>query len=466
MGRLERYNFFKAFLETIRDSHASEAVLAKRQSDRLEELVALARSKSSFYRELYKDLPAAVRDAGVLPVTTKQELMANFDDAMTDQRVKLNEINAFLTIKENWGKEYLDKYIVWTTSGTTGHPGVFVHDVVSLNIYRMLGVVRGVNRSSLGLGVIISALRRGVTTMIMGLDYGPYADIVVMKWVANKVPIFFRNQESLVVSVLRPISEQVEILNKVNPILLTGYPSAFLFLLDEKKQGRLRIAPRIIAFAGERISPNDKRKIAEVFGCPTMEAYSSSEAFGMAFECKHGWLHVNSDWYILEPVDSNYKPVPAGVFSDTVLVTNLVNKVMPILRYDQGDSVMLRPDLCECGSRFPAMRVIGRQNDIPSFPSADGKTTVRIAPLVLVTVIEEVPGVYRIQIIQTAPDVAEVRFEILPGADREKVWLEIQDKLQELLRAHGVGKVILSLSSEAPGINPRSGKYQQVYRTF
>ena len=37
----------------------------------------------------------------------------------------------------------------------------------------------------------------------------------------------------------------------------------------------------------------------------------------------HGFLHVNSDWYILEPVDSDRRPVPPGVQSDSVLVTNL-----------------------------------------------------------------------------------------------------------------------------------------------
>ena len=59
-----------------------------------------------------------------------------------------------------------------------------------------------------------------------------------------------------------------------------------------------------------------------------------------------GSMHLNADWVILEPVDRAYRPVPPGVMSHTVLLTNLANRVQPIIRYDLGDSVVIEPDPC------------------------------------------------------------------------------------------------------------------------
>ena len=55
------------------------------------------------------------------------------------------------------------------------------------------------------------------------------------------------------------------------------------------------------------------------------DAYAASEFTPIALECRRGWLHVNSDWAILEPVDADYRPAPPGEPSHTVLLTNLAN---------------------------------------------------------------------------------------------------------------------------------------------
>ena len=58
----------------------------------------------------------------------------------------------------------------------------------------------------------------------------------------------------------------------------------------------------------------------------------------MTYECRHRRLHVNADWYLVEPVDRRGTPVPPGRPSHTTLITNLANTVLPIIRYDIGDS--------------------------------------------------------------------------------------------------------------------------------
>lgn len=106
----------------------------------------------------------------------------------------------------------------------------------------------------------------------------------------------------------------------------------------------------------------------------------------IALGCREGWLHVNADWLILEPVDTNYRPMPPGEASATVLVTNLANRVQPVMRYDLGDSIIAKPDPCTCGSPLPAIRVEGRRDDVVSMRTRDGHV-VRLLPLALTTVI-------------------------------------------------------------------------------
>jgi phenylacetate-CoA ligase len=155
-------------------------------------------------------------------------------------------------------------------------------------------------------------------------------------------------------------------------------------------------------------------------------------------------------------------PIPAGNASHTVLLTNLANRVQPIIRYDLGDSVLVRPDPCPCGSPFPAIRVQGRRGDIMYMHAADGRM-VPLLPLVLSSVVEEAPGVRRFQIIQVDPrTMHDVRLETEVGADRIRTWKELHSRLGRYLAAQGVTSIEVELALEDPQHDPVSGKLRQV----
>jgi phenylacetate-coenzyme A ligase PaaK-like adenylate-forming protein len=134
----------------------------------------------------------------------------------------------------------------------------------------------------------------------------------------------------------------------------------------------LRITPLFIIFVGENVPGRARRYIETTFGCRSYEEYGSTENGVVAVQCRAGWLHYSADWYVLEPVDTRYRTVPAGTRSDTVLITNLTNRLMPLIRYDQGDCVVLKPGPCACGSPFPAIRVAGRTDDLLDLPRLSG----------------------------------------------------------------------------------------------
>ncbi len=116
--------------------------IARRQQERLQELVSYARTHSRYLTDLYRDIPAQVTDIKQLSITTKAELMSHFDKWVTDPAISKQQVEAFLANPTLIGHDYLDRYIVCTTPGSTGTPAILVHDHGALAIYNVLGYIR------------------------------------------------------------------------------------------------------------------------------------------------------------------------------------------------------------------------------------------------------------------------------------------------------------------------------------
>ena len=102
----------------------------------------------------------------------------------------------------------------------------------------------------------------------------------------------------------------VQELNDLQPTVLYGYPGAMLQLAAEQQSGRLRIRPVLAISSGENLSATGHATTEAAFGCRVTERYLSLEVPALTSQCRRGAFHVNSDWYILEPVDTDYQPVP------------------------------------------------------------------------------------------------------------------------------------------------------------
>lgn len=94
---------------------------------------------------------------------------------------------------------------------------------------------------------------------------------------------------------------------------MTSYPSALDVLAAEQLAGRLQIHPLMVELGGESAGAARRNRIAEAFGDDVVhDSYSASECLVLAFDCAEGWLQVNADWVILEPVEADYSPTPRG----------------------------------------------------------------------------------------------------------------------------------------------------------
>ncbi|MGO4193586.1 phenylacetate--CoA ligase family protein [Arthrobacter sp. YAF17] len=433
--------------------------ISRRQRARLAELVGFARSASPYYRHLYRDVPDDVADVRQLPRVGKRELMENFDDWVTDPHITLARLASdVLSDLSHLGSFYRGQYLVVTSSGTSGEPAVLVHDRASLTAAGVVAGIRG-RRTLMTTADVRTLLRHGPRAAALVADGGHFSGVVMTESARRRSPAIARRVR--VFSVLRPLPELVGELNDFRPTMLYGYPSAMLQLAEEQKAGRLRIGPALAVSSGEKLTAAGQAEIAASLGCRVTDRYLSSEVPALTYLCRNGAFHVNTDWYILEPVDADNQPVPAGVTSHTVLVTNLVNRVQPIIRYELGDRVTFAASPCPCGSPFPAVKIEGRAGDLVSFEAPDGHS-VTVLPLALGTVIEETAGVRRFQAIRTGPRTLRLRLEPDEGADRAQVRAAVEDRLASFFAAHGIGTIAIEHADEPPRAD-RSGKFRQVW---
>ncbi len=445
-------------LDLWRAQRKGEAGLAARCDRRFSALLKHARAESPFYQRLYGGLPHNNVALGDLPAVTKQELMAAFDDWVTDQRVTRADVEAFVANPASVGTLYRGELFACTSSGTTGHPGLFVHDQHAMAVYRAIVIVR-IDLAWLNAGEWLRLARRGFKWAAVLGTGGHFAGVSWMELERRRSA--WRSRAYRVFSVRHPLDQLVAELQAFNPAILTGYPSAVDLLADEQTAGRLNLRLVFAEIAGESTTPDAALRMAASFGCAIHNAYGASEFPFFAFDCVHGWLHVGTDWVILEPVGEDFRPTPAGKPSHTVLMTNLANWIQPIIRYDLGDSVLARPDPCPCGSLLPAIRVEGRRDDVLRLRTADDRT-VTVLPLAIGTIVDETPGVRRSQLIQTGPATIRLRLDLEVGLDIESVWRAAEANLNAYLNEQSLSNVDVVRASEPPEQSPRSGKFRQV----
>ncbi len=116
-----------AMLKTYGKDRVRRERLERLQQRRLRALVRYAKENSPFYRELYRGVGEDF-ELSDLPPVTKPELMARFDDVVTDRAVTMARVEAFTKDLDNVGRMLDGKYLVFKTSGSTGHPAVVLYD--------------------------------------------------------------------------------------------------------------------------------------------------------------------------------------------------------------------------------------------------------------------------------------------------------------------------------------------------
>lgn len=345
--------------------------------------------------------------------------MANFDGWCCDPRIGRHAASAFIASPDTVANAWLDRYLLWTSSGTSGHPGIFaVQDPASLAAYDAIDALR--LRGASPLQALDGLWGMGRSMAYVAADIGGhYAGHVAVQRLRRLMPAAWRpGIERL--SILEPMPGIIDRLGELRPDLLVTYPSCADALAAAQSSGELAISPHEIWLGGEQLSAGQRERIEGAFGALARNCYGASEFMSIACECSHQRLHLNADWVILEPVDAHGRAVAAGKFSHKTLLTNLANLTQPLIRYELPDQIRFTGEPCDCGNQMPVIEVRGRADDTVWLTDERGRS-VPVLPLTLESVIEERAGITEFQLLRTDADQLELRLPRGPGHDASEL---------------------------------------------
>ena len=154
----------------------------------------------------------------------------------------------------------------------------------------------------------------------------------------------------------------------------------------------------------------------------------------MSAECKeHKNLHINTDHLVVETISDNGDSVIDE--SGDLVITDLYNYGMPLIRYVNGDRATLVNSPCGCANPLPVMKSIdGRKLDIIKTPS--GK---KIPGELFPHLFKEFENITRFQVKQSTIDELDITMIVnqrLSPADQEKMMSEINKYADNELTLH------------------------------
>jgi phenylacetate-CoA ligase len=443
-------------LDVLVSGRATPDALAARQQARLTRLLDVAVQGSRVYRERLHGKSSGSMSLGTLPIVSRSELMARFDDWVTDPQLTLAQLRVFTADPQRIGETYLGKYLIWESSGTSHQPGVFVQDAQAMAVYDALEALR--RSASRPLLRWVDPLMLTERIAFVGAITGHFASVVSMQRLRRLNP--WRASSLRCFSILQSSTALIDELNAFAPTVIATYPTAAAWLADAACRGSLNFAPTEVWTGGETLSAAVRQRVELALGCTVRNSYGASEFISIAWECSRGQLHANTDWVILEPVDERNRPMPAGQLSCSTLLTNLANHVQPLIRYDLGDQVTVHHARCACGSSFPVIEVQGRRDDALVMAGHNGQP-VALLPLALTTVLEDEAGVFDFQLCQRDDRTLVLRLA-MQGAEAAHAAARCRTALQNfaVIQALMPIRVIVKPGQTLP--KGRSGKVQRV----
>jgi phenylacetate-CoA ligase len=408
---------------------SAERLHAERTAQ-LRELIGTAVQHSPWHRDRLGDLDLTTLDADDLrhlPVMTKNDLMGNFDAIVTDPGVRLVEVNAHIA-KLDGDAYFRDELHAVASGGSSGLRGVFVWGWDAWATVQLTAM----RRSLLDRIGDPELLSRPPVAMIVAAENATHFTSASSETFATGAVEMHRFRIGL------PVQEIVTGLNSVGADMLATYPSMLGLLVGEARAGRLQIQPRRILTMAEPLLPETRNAAEEIWDAPVANMWGTSEAGVTAIGCfKGAGMHLTDDLVIVEAVDADGNPVPAGVRSHKVYVTNLFNPLMPLIRYEISDEVTLLDEPCACGSAHQRIADIEGRND-DTFLYGDG---VSVHPHLFRSTLGREPAISEYQVQQTRTGA-----EIVVCADGAVDLESLDRKLQQALARAGCPEPTVTLT--------------------
>lgn len=420
------------------------ARIVAHQRAELRELLAHASEHSPFHARRLAGIELAAIEPGdlsSLPVMSKSDLMSEFDDVLTDRRLTRELVEASLAATSSEPAPLFGEYLAFNSGGSSGTRGVFVYD-------------------RRGLSQFIGSLTRGLVARIQASGGPPPGGLPIAIVAASSAAHLTGLAAPCTVGgtlpyhyfpvpVTQPVPQIVERLNALQPAMLYGYPSMLARLAREQRAGRLAITPAAVSCTSETLSPDLRSAIRAGFGVPIVDGFASTEGLVGSSRPDDDVMVFAEDGTIIELVDHEYRPVQPGTPAATALITQLSNRVQPLIRYELTDVFVQEPYAAEHGH----LRVKLQGRGDATFHYRD----VTIHPFVICSALLQIPDILETQVCQTTRGVT-VHAVANPTVDRTAATRLLADALT----AAGLDRpeVTINVVPELPR-DPRTGKLRQ-----
>lgn len=381
-----KYTYYKKLLLQCKDMSLEE--LQGLQLTKLSDILSYANVHIDYYHELFKDI-------GLIRKRKEKVILSDFE-----------AINAF---------PFLDKSIIakagdhlcsdeWkkrggyinSSGGSTGIQAEFFQDKffgfnTSANFIlarKYMGIPPATKNSAL-----IWAAERDIGTPI----------VIQGKLKTIFSPILVMNSCKMQENDMRNF---LNLINLKHPNYIRGYAQSIYEMAKFAKRHNLDIVQqkKIISTA-TTLTEEMRDLIEEVFKCDVFNFYGSREVGPIAFECTaHDGMHILMDNNIVEVVDKNGRPTPPGCIGG-IIITNLNNYSMPLIRYKIGDMAVVDDNKtsCSCGCHYPKIkRIVGRTVNVFKLKNGD-----LVDGTYLTLVFSKINKVRQFQVIQKSYDLVE-----------------------------------------------------------
>ena len=354
-----------------------------------------------------------IKDVPRIPFVSKPDLVASFPNGLLPQNYKRKNVHLV------------------STSGSTGK---------QVSLYTDLSIFIG------GIGALLRTydqlhLNWRMSRIANIGNFNPnMADSTAENLFYSKASFVYGKNTRLSINAFLPMKEIITQLNQFKPDIIYSYPATFFQLAYYKRKGQGEyINPKAFLTGGSVLEPYTRAYVEETFRCKMHNVYESVESLGapMAFECDKGTWHINHDFFYMEAIDEDMKPVENGKRGH-VVVTRLYGNATPIIRYTGMDDwvAISEAETCACGLHTPVLKggVEGRKSDSVVLP--DGRVFPAASFASLYSILNELKTrkVKQFQIIQKKLD--EIEILVIIDEDLRNVGPSLEVIFEKIKQIH------------------------------
>jgi phenylacetate-CoA ligase len=396
----------KYLKEYERTQYLSSPALREIQWKRLKGLLKHAYLNVPFYRKRFEEIGIHPEDIKGfeeftnIPILAKEDIQ-NFKDELVAQNVDKKDL------------------IPNMTGGSTGKPLHFYVDKKRMEM-RKASTIRHNRWAGWDLGDKFAAF------------WGSRADFDFFQSIKTKAKDFLLGRclildtSSLTEESMMAFAKK---LKEEKPKIYLAYANSMYLFAEFVRENKIDgLRPKAIVTSAEVLHEHERALIEEVFVCKIFNRYGCRETSVIASECnEHNGMHINAECIYLEIEKNSLGRY--GKDEGEIIITDLLNYGMPLIRYKIEDVGSLSEEPCSCGRGLPLLKSLtGRSTEFILTP--EGKYVSGAA--LTIFLVAKTPGLLQAQFIQESKDKTVMKVVKGPDFNEESMNL-LNDRVKEFL---------------------------------